>query len=99
MDKQIKDTLTYKESACNAEDEGSIRSRGREDPLEEEVVTHCSILAWEIPGQAGVHGVRHDWATNTCTFHSKKQNSKDYCVVGKDSWESLGLQGDQSSQS
>ena len=23
---------------------------GREDPLEKEIVTHSSILAWEIPG-------------------------------------------------
>ena len=26
-----------------------VRSLGREDPLEEAVATHCSILAWEIP--------------------------------------------------
>ena len=25
------------------------RSLGQEDPLEEEVATHSSILAWEIP--------------------------------------------------
>ena len=25
------------------------RSLGREDPLEEEMATHSSILAWEIP--------------------------------------------------
>ena len=27
-----------------------VRSLGREDPLEEEMVTHSSILAMEIPG-------------------------------------------------
>ena len=27
-----------------------IRSLGQEDPLEEEVATHSSILAWRIPG-------------------------------------------------
>ena len=32
-----------KESACNAEDPG------QEDPLEEELATHFSILAWRIP--------------------------------------------------
>ena len=32
-----------KSSACNAED------LGREDPLEKEMATHSSILAWEIP--------------------------------------------------
>ena len=27
-----------------------VRSLGQEDPLEEEVATHCSVLAWKIPG-------------------------------------------------
>ena len=26
-----------------------VRSLGREDPLEEGMATHCSILAWRIP--------------------------------------------------
>ena len=35
------------ESVCNAGDrDGSL---GREDPLEEDMATHSSILAWEIP--------------------------------------------------
>ena len=34
-------------SACNAGDPGWIL--GWEDPLEEEMATHSSILAWEIP--------------------------------------------------
>ena len=29
--------------------EMQVRSLGREDPLEEEMVTHSSILAWDIP--------------------------------------------------
>ena len=32
---------------ANAGDAGSIP--GWEDPLEEGMTTHCSILAWEIP--------------------------------------------------
>ena len=36
-----------KASASNAGDPGSIL--GREDPLEKEMVTHSSILAWRIP--------------------------------------------------
>ena len=42
--------LSDEESACNAGDtgdEGSILSW--EDPLEEEMATHFSILAWKIP--------------------------------------------------
>ena len=30
--------------------EMQVRSKGREDPLEKELATHSSILAWEIPG-------------------------------------------------
>ena len=26
-----------------------VQSLGREDPLEEEMATHSSVLAWEIP--------------------------------------------------
>ena len=29
--------------------ETRVRSLGREDPLEKEMATHSSILAWEIP--------------------------------------------------
>ena len=36
-----------KESACNMGDPGSILSW--EDLLEQEMATHCRILAWEIP--------------------------------------------------
>ena len=28
-----------------------VRSLGQEDPLEEEMATHSSILAWEIPAR------------------------------------------------
>ena len=28
-----------------------VRSLGWEDPLEKEMATHCSILAWRIPGK------------------------------------------------
>ena len=32
-----------------------VRSLGQEDPLEKEMATHSSILAWEIP-QTEEHG-------------------------------------------
>ena len=34
-----------------------VRSLGWEDPLENEMATHSSTLAWEIPWMATVHGV------------------------------------------
>ena len=41
-----------KESACSARDLGS--SLSGEDPLEEEMATHSSILAWRIPWREGL---------------------------------------------
>ena len=43
-----------------------VRSLGQEDPLEEGMATHSSILAWRIPmdrgaWQAAVHGVAKSW--------------------------------------
>ena len=29
--------------------ETQVQSVGQEDPLEKEMATHCSILAWKIP--------------------------------------------------
>ena len=52
---------------------------GQEDSLEKGKVTHSSILAWKIPWTDESVGlpmvskrVRHDWATNTFTFHNMK---------------------------
>ena len=58
-----------KESACNVGDQ--VRSLGWEDPLEKEMATHSSILAWRIlwtVQSMGSQRVKHDWATNTVTF-------------------------------
>ena len=53
--------------------ETRIRSLGQEDPLEKEMATHSSILAWRIPWteepgglqSMGSQRVRHNRATNT----------------------------------
>ena len=34
-----------------------VQSLGQEDPLEEGMATHSSILAWRTPMDRGVHGV------------------------------------------
>ena len=60
----IKQWLSGKEPACNAGDVGSIPGSG--DPLEKEMATHSSILAWRIlwteepGGGATVHGVAEE---------------------------------------
>ena len=43
-----------------------VRSLGWEEPLEKEMATHSSILAWKIPwtedpGKATAHGVSKSW--------------------------------------
>ena len=38
-----------KASACNVGDLGSIPGSGRSPPLEKEMATYSSILAWRIP--------------------------------------------------
>ena len=51
--------------------ETRVRSLSQEDPLEKEIATHSSILAWRIPQTGepdrlqsmGSQGVRHEWAT------------------------------------
>ena len=48
-----------------------VRSLGREDPLEKEMATHSSILAWEIPSteepgrlqSMRLQRIRHNLAT------------------------------------
>ena len=42
--------LSGKEYACSAgAEETQVRSLGQEDPLEEGMATHSSILAWRFP--------------------------------------------------
>ena len=52
--------------------ETQVRSLGQEDPLEKEMATHSSILAWKIPWMEEPGGLQsmvlqrvgHDWATS-----------------------------------
>ena len=62
------------------------RSLGQEDPLEEEMATHFSILTWEIPQteepgglqSTGSQRVKHNWA---CT-HTHTQIYCQFCAFG-----------------
>ena len=56
-----------------------VQSLGREDPLEKEMATHSSILAWRIPGteepQARLSHckVKHALKTGSDKFKDNKQ--------------------------
>ena len=53
--------------------ETQVQSLDQEDPLEKEMATHSSILAWKIPWtekpgglqSMGSQRARHNWATDT----------------------------------
>ena len=62
--------------------ETRVQSLGQEDPLEEEMATHSSILAWEIPWTekpggvqtVGLQRVQHDLAIKQTTTKEMLQN-------------------------
>ena len=68
--------LSSKESACSVGDAGSLP--GREDPQQEEIATHASILAWKIPGteelgrlqSTVLQRVGRDWSNLACNTHA-----------------------------
>ena len=57
-----------------------VQSLAREDPLEKEMATHSSILAWRIPWMeepgglqsTGSQRVRHDWVTHWETVKDRE---------------------------
>ena len=67
-----------------AKQETLVRSLSCQDPLEKEMATYSSILAWKIswtqePGglqSMGSQRVGHDWATNTYKHVKKKKKSE-----------------------
>ena len=59
--------------------ETRVRSLGREDPLEKEMATHSSILAWKIPWTeepgrlqpTGLQRVGHNWTTSLFNLYAE----------------------------
>ena len=72
--------------------ETRVQSLGQEDPLEKEMATHFSTLAWKIPWteepgrlqSIGSQRVGHDWATCQCQCSLPKppkcKQNKGYCL-------------------
>ena len=55
----------------------TVQSLGQEDPLEEEMATHSSILTWEIPVDRGAwwgtdHGIVTESDMTEATEHSSQ---------------------------
>ena len=59
--------------------EMGVRSLGQKDPLEREMATHCSILAWRIPRteepgglqSMGLQRVGHDWVIGCASARAR----------------------------
>ena len=60
-----------------------VQFLGQEDPLEEEMATHSSILAWRIPWteergrlqSIGLQRVGHNWNDLAQTYYNAEYNS------------------------
>ena len=78
--------------------ETCVRSLDREDPLEKEMATHSSSIAWKIPWMEepgrlqsmGSQRVRHDWATSLSSQVRKRKDK--YCMCSVTSVVSDSLQ-------
>ena len=83
-----------KESTCKAGDQ--VWYLGWEYPLEEEMATHSSILAWRIPWTEepgrllcmGLQRAGHDWMTNTFTFHFHAFMKSVHCYIRMNEYQS-----------
>ena len=70
--------------------ETQVRSLGQEDPLEEEMATHSSILAWKILWTeepcglqfTGSQRVGHNWA-HTHTHHWNSKHAKVFPIPSR----------------
>ena len=77
-----------------AKQEIQIQSRGQEDPLEEEMATHSSILAWgnpwtEEPGglqSTGLQRVGHDLATKPLLPSLWRGGAEGYLIHTQRRW-------------
>ena len=89
--------------------ETRVQSLGQEDPLEKEMATHSSILAWRIPRteelgrlqSMGSQRVGHDWVTSLSlslpdpwsTKHTSVYSSETSLHQPKETWEVWKRQG------
>ena len=63
-----------------------VRSQGWKDPLEKEMTTHSSILAWKIPwteepGGLQSRGHKESGTTEQLTFFQRHMNTNNHAVV------------------
>ena len=60
--------------------ETEVRSLGQEDPLEKEMATHCSVLAWEISWTEEPGRLQSMGSQSEMTEHAHNSFSKSYIL-------------------
>ena len=78
--------------------ETSVTSLGQEDPLEKEMATHSSILAWKIPWteetgklqSMGSQRVGHDWVTSLSLCYTRVYKTK-FSYYYENNWIFVGM--------
>ena len=84
-DQAFQIVLVVKNPSANGGTQGTwVCALDSEGPLEEDMVTHSSILAWRIPRTEepgglqprGSHRIRHDWATQPAWTTRRPEDSK-----------------------
>ena len=92
--------LKVKNLSTNADVQLRVWSLGQEDPLEESMATHFSILAWRIPQTEYPGGlqstesqsVAHDWSNLACTHTSSRWfGIIDTALRNEYLWENAGV--------
>ena len=67
-----------KESACNRET--WVRSLGQEDPLEKEMATHSSTLAWKVPWMEEPGGLQSMGLPSRTRLRPVRQEAREACL-------------------
>ena len=75
-------------------EETQVQSLGKEDPLEKEMATHSSILAWEIPGteEPGVQ-----WSVGHKKLDRTESQLHSWGWISKSKWDFLKCTNDYNS--
>ena len=88
---------TSPEHLSHASNLGRFQSLGQEDPLEKEMATHSSVLAWKVPWtddpgrlqSTGSQRVGHDWVTSlslSTSSHCILKTMRSYWLILRTEW-------------
>ena len=71
--------------------ETRVQFLGQEDPLEKEMATHSSILAWRIPWEEGPGRPQSMGSEELDTTERLSMHARGYCGTGGQPWADLRI--------